>query len=65
MFDYTYDSCCHYLTFYHLPLFHLLFRQQKWDFHKSKEEGNTGLYFVRSNKRTIKMWADAFEAVPK
>lgn len=40
-------------------------RKEIWDFRQSKEEGNTGLYFVRSNNRTIKMWADAFAAVPK
>lgn len=37
-----------------------------WDFRRSnKEEGNTGFYFVRSNERTIKLWKDAYEAVPK
>ena len=41
------------------------FREEWWDLQKSKEEGNTGFYFVRSNKRTIKLWADAFAAVPK
>jgi Nucleotide-diphospho-sugar transferase len=39
--------------------------KQTWDFRRSKEEGNTGFYFVRSNNRTIKLWADAYAAVPK
>lgn len=38
---------------------------ETWDFHKSKIEGNTGFYFVRSNNNTIKLWADAFAAAPK
>lgn len=37
-----------------------------WDFfYKSKLEGNTGFYFVRSNNQTIKLWLDAFNAAPK
>lgn len=40
-------------------------RGETWDFHKSKIEGNTGFYFVRSNNNTIKLWADAFAAAPK
>ena len=40
-------------------------KEDTWDFRKSKEEGNTGFYFVRSSPRTIKLWADAFAAVPK
>ncbi len=43
----------------------LLRRGEPWDFHKSKIEGNTGFYFVRSNNNTIKLWAHAFEAAPK
>jgi hypothetical protein len=39
-------------------------RDQRWDFRKSREEGNTGFYFVRSNSRTIKIWAEAFAAMP-
>lgn len=39
--------------------------QDTWDFRRSKEEGNTGFYYVRSNNRTTKLWADAFEAAPK
>eukprot|EP01034_Spumella_vulgaris_P021696 gene21696-27746_t len=38
---------------------------EPWNFHKSKIEGNTGFYFVRSNRNTIKLWADAFAAAPK
>eukprot|EP01032_Pedospumella_encystans_P035608 gene35608-40279_t len=38
---------------------------ETWDFHKSKIEGNTGFYFVRSNNNTVKLWADAFAAAPK
>ncbi|KAJ1437426.1 nucleotide-diphospho-sugar transferase-domain-containing protein, partial [Ochromonadaceae sp. CCMP2298] len=38
---------------------------ESWDFHKSKIEGNTGFYFVRSNNNTVKLWADAFAAAPK
>jgi hypothetical protein len=40
-------------------------RGEAWDFHKSKVEGNTGFYFVRSNNNTVKLWADAFAAAPK
>lgn len=37
-----------------------------WDFfYKSKLEGNTGFYFVRSNNQTIKLWHDAFLAAAK
>ena len=36
-----------------------------WDFRRSREEGNTGFYFVRSSNRTIALWRDAFEAVPR
>ncbi len=43
----------------------LVRRGESWDFHKSKVEGNTGFYFVRSNPNTIKLWAHAFEAAPK
>jgi Nucleotide-diphospho-sugar transferase len=39
--------------------------KETWDFRRSKEEGNTGFYFVRSNNRTIKLWADAYAAMPK
>jgi len=39
--------------------------QDTWTFRKSKEEGNTGFYFVRSNNMTIKLWQDAYEAAPK
>ena len=35
-----------------------------WDFRRSKEEGNTGFYYVKSSNRTIALWKDAFEAVP-
>jgi len=38
---------------------------EKWDFHKSKVEGNTGFYFVRSNNNTIQLWANAYAAAPK
>jgi hypothetical protein len=41
------------------------YRGEAWDFHKSKVEGNTGFYFVRSNNNTVKLWADAFAAAPK
>ena len=55
--------CFHWIAYHPLPSsFH---REEWWDLQKSKEEGNTGFYFVRSNKRTIKLWADAFAAVPK
>ena len=36
-----------------------------WNFRNSREEGNTGFYYVRSSNRTIALWRDAFEAVPK
>lgn len=39
--------------------------QDTWTFRKGKEEGNTGFYFVRSNKMTIKLWHDAYKAAPK
>ncbi len=38
---------------------------EPWDFRRSKIEGNTGFYFVRSNTNTIKLWSDAFAAAPK
>eukprot|EP01036_Dinobryon_divergens_P028204 gene28204-37108_t len=38
---------------------------EKWDFHKSKVEGNTGFYFVRSNNNTVQLWANAYAAAPK
>jgi hypothetical protein len=43
-----------------------LIRDKYWDFfYRSRIEGNTGFYFVKSNERTIKLWADAFAAAPK
>jgi len=39
-------------------------KEDTWDFRRSKEEGNTGFYYVRSNNQTIKLWQDAYEAVP-
>jgi len=27
-----------------------------WDFYKSRNEGNTGFYFVRSNPKVFKLW---------
>lgn len=36
-----------------------------WDFRRSREEGNTGFYYVKSSNRTVDLWRDAFEAVPK
>ena len=36
-----------------------------WDFVTSEGvEGNTGFYYARSNERTVKLWYDAFSAVP-
>lgn len=43
----------------------MMFRGDKFDLFKSKVEGNTGFYFVRSTNETIKLWADAFAAAPK
>lgn len=40
-------------------------KQETWDFKRSKEEGNTGFYFVRSNNRTIKLWEHAYEVALK
>lgn len=41
-------------------------RDKYWDFfYRSKYEGNTGFYFVRSNEKTMKLWADAYAAAPK
>lgn len=37
-------------------------RINKWDFRRSKVEGNTGFYFVRSTENTIKLWEEAYEA---
>ena len=34
------------------------YRFKEWNFFKSEEEGNTGFYHVRSNPKTIKLWAD-------
>ena len=42
-----------------------IFSDEKWDFHKSKVEGNTGFYFVRSNNNTVQLWANAYAAAPK
>lgn len=41
--------------------------RNRWDnfFTSQKLEGNTGFYYVRSNEKTIKLWADAFAAAPK
>jgi len=35
------------------------------DMVRSKVEGNTGFYFVKSNKKTLKLWQDAFDAALK
>lgn len=37
----------------------------EWDFKTSEEEGNTGMYFVRSNQRTIKLFETVIADVPK
>jgi hypothetical protein len=36
--------------------------QDNWDFRRSRVEGNTGFYFVRSNNKTIRLWEEAYEA---
>lgn len=38
--------------------------EKPFNFHKSKLEGNTGFYFVRSNNNTVKLWQAAYEAAP-
>ena len=43
----------------------IIYSNEPWDFHKSKIEGNTGFYFVRSNNNTIKLWEAAFAAAPR
>ena len=49
-----------------LPITTIGAEKNTWDFRKSnKEEGNTGFYYVKSNERTIKLWEDAYKAVPK
>lgn len=40
-------------------------QREFWKFKTSKEEGNTGFYFVRSNNQTIKLWELAYEAALK
>lgn len=39
--------------------------QKPFNFFKSKLEGNTGFYFVRSNNNTIQLWQHAYEAAPR
>lgn len=57
-----------YLLYKHVDYVHSLnaicTATNTWDFRRSREEGNTGFYFVRSSNRTISLWRDAFEAVP-
>jgi hypothetical protein len=54
------------LLFFTILFFRMcMYSGDTWDFHKSKIEGNTGFYFVRSNNNTIKLWADAYAAAPK
>jgi hypothetical protein len=46
--------------------FSIIFRTNYFDsFFKSKNEGNTGFYYVRSNNNTLKLWNDAFNEAPK
>lgn len=70
LFIYIVISCQYCWNFEELYLFYkcgfvVIIRKEHWDFRKSKEEGNTGYYFVKSNNKTIKLWQAAFEAVPK
>jgi hypothetical protein len=37
---------------------------QNWDFWKSKDEGNTGVYWVRSTKNTMALFEAVIEAAP-
>jgi hypothetical protein len=39
--------------------------EKPFNFYKSRLEGNTGFYFVRSNNNTVKLWQAAYEAAPK
>jgi hypothetical protein len=44
---------------------HICEKQDHWTFWGSmREEGNTGFYYVKSNRRTIRLWKTAYEAVP-
>lgn len=58
-----------YMLFDHVDYVHSLnaicTQKDTWDFRRSREEGNTGFYYVKSSNRTIALWRDAFEAVPK
>lgn len=40
-------------------------KEDTWDFRRSKEEGNTGFYYVRSSEKTAKLWQAAYEAAPR
>ena len=31
-----------------------------WDFYRSKAEGNTGLYFVKSSNESMKIWYEEY-----
>lgn len=37
----------------------------KFELFRSKIEGNTGFYYVRSSNESIKLWADAYAAAPR
>jgi hypothetical protein len=62
--SFTY-SCFQKRQFEQLDTIKLYCSCKDWDFYKTTEEGNTGLYFVRSNERTIRLFTDLNDLAPK